>query len=119
MDNVLKLVSPIPPSQNHYTGIRVIKSGNKTIPMVYKTKEAKDYEKIFDKIVRDSVKKQGYITCEDKEQHFNVDAVFYFDRKHKDSSNADKVLLDVITRTKLVWEDDSTALFRPQRIYMV
>ena len=117
MTNILKLISPIPPSQNHYTGIRVIKSGGKNIPIVYKTKEAKEYEEIFDKIVRDEVKKQVYETNLENEQHFYVDAVFYFDRKHKDSSNADKVLLDVITGTQLVWKDDSTALFRSQRIY--
>lgn len=117
MNNVLKLTSPIPPSQNHYTGIRIIKSGKKNIPMVYKTKEAKEYEEIFEKIICDEVKKQGYKSDLDSKQHFYVDAVFYFDRKHKDSSNSDKVLLDVITRTQLVWKDDSTALFRPQRIY--
>jgi len=117
MNKVLKLTSPIPPSQNHYTGIRIIKSGGKNIPMVYKTKEAKEYEEVFEKIVRDSVKNQAYKTNLDSEQHFYVDAVFYFDRKHKDSSNSDKVLLDVITRTQLVWKDDSIALFRPQRIF--
>lgn len=114
---VLKLISPIPPSQNHYTEIRVVKNGRKHIPIVYKNNEAKEYEKVFDKIVRDEVKKQEYKTNLDTKQHFYVDAVFYFDRKHKDSSNADKVLLDVITKTQLVWKDDSSALFRPQRIY--
>lgn len=114
---VLKLTSPIPPSQNHYTGIRIIKSGGKNIPIVYKTNEAKKYEETFDKIVQEEVKKQKYKTNLDSEQHFYVDAIFYFDRKHKDSSNADKVLLDVITGTQLVWKDDSIVLFRPQRIY--
>ena len=113
----LKLISPIPPSQNHYTGIRIIKSGGKNIPIVYKTNEAKEYEEIFERIVRNEVKRQSYKANLDSEQHFYVDAVFYFDRKHKDSSNSDKVLLDVITRTQLVWKDDSIVLFRPQRIY--
>ena len=114
---VLKLTSPIPPSQNHYTGIRIIKNGNKNIPVVYKTKEAKEYEKEFDKIIREQVKKQEYYIEVNNKQHFNVDAVFYFDRIDKDTSNADKVLLDTITGTQLVWKDDNVALFRPQRIY--
>ena len=117
MNNVLRLTSPIPPSQNHYTGIRIINSGGKNIPMVYKTKEAKEYEKEFDKIIREQVKLQGYNMEVNGKQHFNVDAVFYFDRIDKDSSNADKVLLDTITGTQLVWKDDNVALFRPQRIY--
>lgn len=117
MNNVLRLTSPIPPSQNHYTGIRIIKSGGKNIPMVYKTKEAKEYEKEFDRIIREQVKEQGYNLPVNDKQHFNVDAVFYFDRIDKDTSNADKVLLDTITGTQLVWKDDNVALFRPQRIY--
>ena len=56
MGNVLKLVSPMPPSVNHYTGIRTIMKKNpktgKTTPMamVYETAEAKKYKKEFKKI---------------------------------------------------------------------
>ena len=114
---VLKLTSPIPPSQNHYLGWRAIIKNGKPMAVSYQTKEAKDYKKKFKEHIIEQVKLQGW-NCEvNSTQHFYVDAVFYFDRIDKDSSNADKCLLDAITETKLVWADDNVALFRPQRIY--
>ena len=50
-------------------------------------------------------------------QHFYVDAILYIDRIDKDTSNADKCLLDAITETQLIWKDDNVACFRPNRIY--
>lgn len=122
MSNILKLVSPMPPSVNHYTGIRTIikkgKNGKQTpMAMVYETAEAKKYKKEFKKIIENEVKKQGYDAPVNDKQHFNVDAVFYFDRIDKDASNYEKCLSDTITETQLIWKDDNVVLFRPQRIY--
>lgn len=123
MNNILKLTSPIPPSVNHYTGIRTIMKKNpktgKTSPMtmVYETAEAKKYKKEFKKIIEAEVKKQGYDVPVNDKQHFYLDAVFYFDRIDKDAANYEKCLSDTITETQLIWKDDNVALFRPQRIY--
>lgn len=113
----LKITSPMPPSVNHYTGVRTIMKNGKPVSIVYETKEAKDYKCKFLKIIHDEVKKQNWNISLNKTQHFYVDAVFYFDRIDKDSSNYDKCLLDTITESKTVWYDDNIVLFRPQRIY--
>ena len=123
MNNILKLTSPMPPSVNHYTGIRTVmkknpKTGKQTpMAMVYETAEAKKYKKEFKKIIETEVKKQEYDAPVNDKQHFNVDAVFYFDRIDKDAANYEKCLSDTITETQLIWEDDNVVLFRPQRIY--
>lgn len=87
------------------------------MPVVYKTKEAKNYEKAFGEIVKQQAKLQNWDWTPNTTQHFYVDAIFYFDRLDKDSSNYDKCLLDTITETQLIWKDDNVALFRPLRVY--
>lgn len=113
----LKLTSPIPPSANHYTSIRTIVKNNKHLSIVYETKEAKEYKKVFKKIIEKQVQLQGWNYKVNQTQHFFVDAVFYFDRVDKDASNYEKCLSDTITETQLIWKDDNVTLFRPQRIY--
>ena len=113
----LKLISPIPPSVNHYTSVRTIIKNGKPVSIVYETKEAKDYKKKFKKIIEEEIKKQNWNREVNDTQHFYVDAVFYFDRIDKDCSNYEKCLDDTITETQLIWKDDNVALFRPQRIY--
>ena len=39
---ILKLTSPLPPSVNHYTGVRTIMKNGKPMSMVYETIQ-KDY----------------------------------------------------------------------------
>lgn len=42
MTQVLKVTSPMPPSVNHYTNIRVVKKGRAYIPVVFKTGSVKN-----------------------------------------------------------------------------
>ena len=42
---VLKLISPIPPSVNHYLGYRTVKKGGKYLAVSYKKPEAVKYQK--------------------------------------------------------------------------
>lgn len=114
---ILKLTSPLPPSVNHYTGVRTIMKNGKPMSMVYETKEAKDYKKSFKKIIEYEVERQNWNWEVNDTQHFYVDAVFYFDRIDKDAANYEKCLSDTITETQLVWKDDNVTLFRPLRIY--
>ena len=113
----LRLTSPMPPSVNHYTGVRTVMKNGKPLSMVYETKEAKDYKKNFKKIIEEQVELQGWNHEVNDTQHFFVDAVFYFDRIDKDAANYEKCLSDSITETQLIWKDDNVTLFRPQRIY--
>ena len=117
MQDELKLISPMPPSVNHYTGIRTFIKNGKPMTMVYETKEAKDYKKTFKEIIEKQVKLQNWDIPVTKTQHFYVDAVFYFDRVDKDAANYEKCLSDVITETGLIWEDDNVVCYRVQRIY--
>ncbi len=114
---VLKLTSPIPPSVNHYLGWRAIMKNGKPIVVSYETSEAKKYKQEFKKHIEEQVKLQNWNYEVNSTQHFYVDAIFYFDRIDKDTSNADKCLLDTITETQLIWKDDNVACFRPNRIY--
>lgn len=114
---VLKLISPIPPSVNHYLGWRAILKNGKPMAMSYETTEAKNYKKEFKRHIEEQVKLQNWNYEVNNTRHFYVDAIFYFDRVDKDTSNYDKCLLDAITETGLIWMDDNVACFRPNRIY--
>lgn len=113
----LKLISPIPPSVNHYLGIRAIMKNGKPFATTYKKKEAVQYQQVFTKYVCDEVKKQGWIKSENKSQHYYMDCIFYFDRIDKDANNSYKVLADAITDAGCVWIDDTQLCERVQGIF--
>lgn len=115
--NKLKLISPIPPSVNHYIAYRTIIRNGKPLAMSYKTPKAKKYQKDFIKYVTNEVKKQNYNMIPNKTQHFYIDAVFYFERIDCDPNNYWKCLLDAITDTQLIWIDDNVTCERVNRIY--
>lgn len=117
MNSELKLISPIPPSVNHYLSYRVVKSKGRYIACSYKTKEATTYQKEFEKYVVEEVKKQGWDIEAVRDKHIYVDTIFYFSRTDMDCNNYFKVLLDAITNTQLVWKDDNIVCERVQRIY--
>lgn len=98
-------------------GYRAILRGGKPLSIPYKTTEAVAFQKEFTKTIQNAVKEQGWDVAVDKKQHFYVDAVFYFPRVRMDCNNYWKVLLDTITDTKLVWEDDNVVCERAQAIY--
>lgn len=114
---MLRLISPLPPSVNHYLAYRAVLRNGKPSAMSYKTKEAVKYQSAFAGYVAEEVKRQGYILPPDKNRHFYIDAVFYFDRIDRDPNNYFKCMLDAITDTGLVWCDDNVACERVQRVY--
>ena len=113
---ILKLVSPIPPSVNHYLSYRAIMRNGNPLAMSYKTKEAVRYQQDFIKYVRKQVVEQKWHPLRDKYQHYYVDAVFYFPRIDMDANNYWKCLLDAITETGLIWFDDNVVCERVHRI---
>ena len=117
MGNVLKLTITDFVSVNHYLAYRTIMKNGKPMAMSYKTKEAKDFQKKFDRHIREQVKIQNWDVPVDSAQHFYVDAVFYFPRLDMDANNYFKCSLDQITETGLIWEDDNVVCERVQRIY--
>ena len=114
--NELHLISPIPPSVNHYMGIRSIIKNGKPMAMTYKTPEAVKYQKDFAAYVRREAQKQGWDIKPNKTQHWYVDAWFYFNRIDMDAANYDKCLLDAITDTQLIWLDDNVVCERVQKV---
>lgn len=119
--NILKLISPIPVSINHYlkprSFIKYVSGKPKSMVTMYETADAKKYKKNFIKYVQEEVKKQCWDLPLNKSQHFYVDCIFYFDRIDKDANNYFKIMLDAITETQLIWVDDNTALEKVNRIY--
>lgn len=71
----------------------------------YKTKKAKDFEKVFERYAREQMGIQGWITP-DKEFFIRADVTFVFPRTNMDCNNHYKCLFDVLTRAG-VWVDDS------------
>lgn len=116
MTQKLLITSPIPPSVNHYTAHRVVMKGGKPLAIVYKTKEAVDYQTKFKATVAQAVGEQGWETDLDNPRHIYVDAVFYMDKKHRDCNNTWKCMLDAITETELVWKDDDIVCERANKI---
>ena len=85
--------------------------------MSYKTAEATKYQKDFAEYVKQEVANQMWDLTPNKEQHFYVDCVFYFDRTDRDCNNYYKCMLDAITDTQLIWIDDNVVCERVNRIY--
>lgn len=117
MSNILKLISPIPPSVNHHLEYRAIKKGNKYIVIAYKSLEQKKFEKYFIPYVIEEAKKQKWEYDETGMTHYYNDWTVYFPRIDMDASNYDKVLCDSITESKYVWKDDRVVLNRVKRLY--
>ena len=117
INNVLKLVSLIPVSVNHYIKPRAFIAKGKAQVTLYETSEAKKYKKDFVKYIQEQVKLQKWNLTPNKTQHFYVDCVFYFDRVDKDANNYFKLLLDSITETQLIWLDDNVTCERVNGIF--
>lgn len=113
----LYLVSPVPVSVNHYIGYRAIMKNGKPMAMSYKVPKAAQYQKEFAEYVKREVYNQGWVLVPNKEQHFYVDTIFYFDRVDSDPNNYFKTILDSITDTKMIWLDDNVVCERVNRIY--
>lgn len=117
MGNILKLITPIPVSVNHYLKPRAFLIHGKPQISMYETAEAKAYKKYFSQYVKDEISKQDYTLTPNKHQHFYIDCVFYFNRIDMDANNYFKILLDAITDTQLIWLDDNVTCERVQAIY--
>lgn len=116
-EHSIHLVSPIPPSVNHYLGYRGVIKGGKALAVSYCTNEAKKYKANFADYVREQVEEQGWDLEPNKAQHFYVDCIFYFPATNLDCNNYFKCMLDAITDTQLIWLDDNITCERVFAIY--
>lgn len=117
MGNELNLVSPIPPSVNHYLAYRTtISKSGKAIGMSYRTSEAKKYRREFADYVCNECESQSWDIELNAKQHFYLDGWFYFARIDCDPNNYWKILIDAITDTQKIWVDDNVVCERVMRI---
>ena len=120
ISNVLKLVSDIPVSVNHYLCPRsfLIYKNGKPVPQVtmYETKPAKDYKKKFIKHIKEQVNIQQWKKSDNRFQKYFVNCTFFFPRIDMDSNNTYKLMLDSLTEAG-VWIDDTQACERTQGIF--
>jgi len=112
----LRLVSPMPPSVNHYLAYRAIMRGGKPVAMSYKTADAVKYQCAFADYVKEEAKKQGWVMSKNPTQHYYMDCDFYFPRTDMDCNNYFKCMADAITNTRAVWIDDRQLCERVQSI---
>lgn len=121
ISNILKLVSSIPVSVNHYIKprpfITYVNGKPKAMVTMYETAEAKKYKKDFIKYIKEQVKIQQFETIIEKFKNTFVSCTFYFPRIDMDANNTWKLLLDSITESGVVWQDDNTTLENARRIY--
>lgn len=89
----------------------------KPMAMSYKTPDAIRYQNKFTKYVIRQVKEQKWPLKPNKTQHFYVDCIFYFPRVDMDCNNYFKCMLDAITDSKKVWEDDNVVCERVNGIF--
>jgi len=113
---ILKLVSPIPPSVNHYLAYRAIMKNGKPMAMSYKTADAVKYQKNFTQYVKEQAKLQNWIMSENKFQHYYMDCKFFFPRIDMDANNYFKCMADSISESNSVWIDDVQLCERVQSI---
>ena len=114
--NILNLTLPIPPSiNNDYIKPRAIISRGKPMAMMYETQQAKNYKKNAIKHIKRKVKEQGFKRIDSK--FTVVEWTFFFPRTNMDTNNYYKCLLDAITESKEIWEDDNISQNRDKRIY--
>ena len=89
----------------------------KPMAMSYKTPEAIRYQKNFTRYVIRQVKEQKWPLKPNKTQHFYVDCIFYFPRVDQDCNNYFKCMLDAITDSKKIWDDDNVVCERVNGIF--
>lgn len=80
----------------------------------YLKKKGKDYKKKMIEYILGEVEKQSWIKPVDT--FLYMDEIVYFNRKGRDADNLKKLQQDSITESGVVWEDDSLALPRTNRI---
>jgi crossover junction endodeoxyribonuclease RusA len=119
ISQLLKLVSPIPPSVNHYLAPRpyiiYVNKKPKAMVSMYETTEAKEYKKQFSEYVQQEVQMQNWDMELTRNKHYYLDCIFYFERIDQDEQNYFKCLCD--SMNGIVYIDDNYILTRTNAVY--
>jgi len=118
---VLKLISDIPISVNQFLKPRAFITYYGGTPRaqvtMYETAEAKAYKKKFAKHIKEQVKLQKWKKLKNRFQKYYVDCTFYFPKTNMDTNNMWKLMLDAVSESLVVWEDDVQSCERVQGIF--
>ena len=110
MKQELKLTLSLPKSVNFIYGRNKFGS-------TYLKKEGKDYKTKAVKYIKEETNKQGWIRLK-AEEYCYLDTIVYMNKKGRDSDNLFKLIQDSISDSETVWEDDTFALSRTNRVYI-
>lgn len=115
MSEMLKIdVDYLPLSHNKYLAPKIQKSGSRSFPAMYETKESKDWKKLFKKDIKRAISDQGFDVEQTKEGHWYLESRFVLERTNQDAANFFKILLD--SMTGVAFKDDKNILPRIHRI---
>jgi Holliday junction resolvase RusA-like endonuclease len=118
MSEILNITLPIPVSVNQAYKPRAFTSGGRTIAGIYKTAEAKNYQKYATQTIQREIKLQNWVSNPlDKNIYVCVDAIVHFPRTDMDVNNLWKLLLDSVRDTQMIVPNDNKVLERAIRVY--
>ena len=110
MKQELKLTLSLPKSVNFIYGRNKFGS-------TYLKKEGKDYKTKAVKYIKEETNNQDWIRLK-AEEYCYLDTIVYMNKKGRDSDNLFKLIQDSISDSETVWEDDTFALSRTNRVYI-
>lgn len=110
MKQELKLTLGLPHSVNFIYGRNKFGS-------TYLKKEGKEYKAKAVKYIEEETSKQNWTRLK-PEEYCYIDTIVYMNKKGRDSDNLFKLIQDSITNSIVVWEDDTFALSRTNRVYI-
>jgi len=118
MSKILNVTLPIAPSVNHSYKPRAFIANGVPMVTIYKTSEAKLYQKEAANTIRNAIKEQNWeLKPYDKNLFVIVEAVVHFPRIDMDVNNLWKVLLDSVRDSEMVVPDDNKILEKAVRVY--
>ena len=110
MKKELKLTLSLPKSVNFIYGRNKFGS-------TYLKKEGKDYKAKAVKYIIEETNSQNWTRLK-TEEYCYLDTIVFMNKKGRDSDNLFKLIQDSITNSETVWEDDTFALSRTNRVYI-
>lgn len=104
----------LPVSVNNYLKPSARAVGDKIVPHMYESKQAKDFKMRFRAYLKREVKKQSWDMEKTASGHWYLDCVFIQSRLNQDNNNYFKILCDALTG--IVINDDKNLLVRTQKV---
>lgn len=99
-----RLTLPLPESVNAYLHHKVAYKGKRPVVVAYKTKEAMEFEKKAEDIIKYQIQKQGWVKPNEN-VWIKVEACWFLNKNGCDGSNYFKQTLDILQRAGVYLND--------------